>query len=743
MTKTIRSLFSFSLIAIVCASCSKKEFDEYYGRPENLEEPVYQILEERGNFSMLLKTIEKAGYKDVLGTSGYWTMFAPNDDAFGTFLNEQGLSSVDDIDSILAGQIVKYALTYNAYRSERLPDYQSSTGWVENMAFKRRTAYYDGFKRQTIDGQERVVIGSNRNNTNGSNYYVSGDNNNKYITYFADEFLSARGYGSYDYNFFYPNNTLSPLNIMQAQAIDTNIVAENGIIHETDKVLLPPKNLDDYISQTSQYSLFYKLLEDNLVTYVRNEEASNSYYNFTGNTDDVYIKVYDQALPFSPTNENFLKEMDNDGQANGYTIFAPENTVFQEFINEVLLKNYPSLDQLPKYIYEDLYNAHMWPNSVWPSRFQATVNGLEEEPRFDFDSEIIDAQQLSNGFFYGTNKVQPSNYFYSVYTSPYLDPAYTLMTRLLNDPDGYRNLISNINRRWTLFMMSDEVLRNLGYDYDIDRSEWVYESPENGNIVTGNIAKQRALRILYNHIVLTPNDELDNLSGSGIIRTGDSELPGEYIKYENNTVYAAGNEVLGNVVNITGSETQNNGIVYFTDNLLEFSEEAPGLDLKRLAEEPNSGYDYFFKYLENSQFYNPDGSTISIVTLGSRYTFIIPDNDAIQQAVDDGVLPATDTGEPNFSPSEFEDQEQVSNFIRFHIIADRIISDDGKVTGEYTTLLKDELGNSTFLAFETSPGNLTVTDENGRVANFIPSASNNLADRSLIHLIDNYLSFTE
>lgn len=743
MNKKRLHLLLFYSIAIVFASCSQKEFDEYYDRPEDLEDPVYQILEANGNFTHLLKTIDKAGYKNILGKSGYWTMFAPNDEAFDLFLQKNGFSSVDDIDSTLAGQIVKYGLIYNAFRTERLPDYQSSGGWVENSAFKRRTAYYDGFKTQNIDGTERVIVGSNRNNTDGTNYYVSGDNNNKYITYFADEFLNSKGYGAYDYNYFYPDKQLTPLNILSAKALDTNLVAENGIIHEISEVLLPPDNIDDYLSKSPQYSLFYELLEDNLIEYIRNEEASYSYYNFTGKSEDVFVKVYDQALPFSPTNENYLKEMDNDGQSNGYTLFSPENTVFQEFINEVLLKNYPSLDQLPKYIFEDLYNAHMWSNSVWPSRFQATVNGLEEEPRFNFESDIIDAQLLSNGFFYGTNKVQPSNYFYSVYTSPYLDPDYKLMTRLLNDPDGYRNLISNINRRWTLFMMSDQVLNELGYDYNIDRSEWVFESPENGNIVTGNIAKQRALRILYNHIVFTPNDALDDLSGSGIIRTGDEELPGEYIKYENNKVYAAGNEVLGNFVNITGSEMQNNGIVYYTDNLLQFSEEPPGLDLKRLAEEPDSGYDYFFKFLENSQFYNSDGSTISITTLGTSYTFIIPDNDAIQQAVDDGVLPATDTGEPNFNPEEFDDSKMVDNFIQFHIISNRIISDDGKVNGEFSTLLKDDLGNSTFLSFTTSPDNLTVTDENGRVANFIPAFSNNLSDRSLIHLIDNYLSFTE
>ncbi len=731
------------LAIILFISCSDKEFDEYYGRPENLEQPIYQTLEEKSNFSSLLRVIDKAGYKDILGKSGYWTMFAPNDNAFSEFLEAESISDIESIDSILAGKIVKYSLVYNAFRTERLPDYQSSTGWIEDKAFKRRTAYYDSFRNEMVDGQQIVVVGSNRNNTNGSNYYINGDNNNKYISYFSQDFMLEQGYTSYDYNFFYPNEELTDLTVMNAQTINVDIIAENGIVHEIDRVLLPPQNIDNYLSENASYSLFYEIMENNLINYIFNEDATKSYYNFTGNSQDVFVKVYDQALPFSPNNENFFKEMDNDGQSNGYTLFAPENSVFQEFVNEVLLKNYSSLEQMPKYIFEDLYNAHMWPSSVWPSKYQASINGLDEEPRFDFNTDIIDVKLLSNGFFYGTNKVQASNYFYSVYTSPYLDPDYTLMTRLLNDTDGYRNLISNINRRWTLFMMSDDVMNNLGYSYDIDRSEWVYESPENGNIVTGNIAKQRALRILYNHIVYTPNNELEDLSGSGIIRTGDNELPGEYIKYENNRVYAAGNEVLENYVNITGSETQNNGIVYYTDNLLEFSEEAPGIDLKNLAEIEDSPFQYFFNYLENSQFYNPDGSTLSIVTLGTRYTFLIPNNSAIEQAVQDGALPATETGEPNFNPSTFEDQELVSNFIRYHIITDRIISDDGKVTGDYETLLQDNLGESTYLTFETSPGNLSITDNSGRDANFIPSFSNNLADRSLIHLIDNYLLYTE
>jgi len=744
MNKPLLSYFLISFCAIVIASCSKKEFDEYYARPDDLEDPIYQQLVARGNFSNFTSLIDKANYKDILSKAGYWTMLAPNDAAFERFFQEQGISGISEIDSTMAAKIVRYALIYNAFRKDRLSDYQSNTGWEEDNAFRRRTAYYDGFQIKTVNGNSIVVASSNRNNAPGSDSYIPGDNNNKYISYFIDEYMSANGLGAYDYTYFFPNQPYTGFNVLAAQAIDTNIVAENGIIHEVDAVALPLINLDQKLEQSNDYSLFRSILEDNLVNYIFDQDATTTYQNFTRNTDEVFVKVYDPALSFSPNNENFLKEADNDGQSDAYTMFVPENTVLQQFIDDVLLKNYASLDQLPKYVFEDLINAHMVQNAVWPSLVEAYSNALEEDIRIDLNTEVIEAQVLSNGFFYGTSKIQESNLFFSVYTSAYLDPKFTLATRLYNDGSGFREIISNINSNYTLFLPSDNVLRELGYDYNINREEWVYTSPQLGNTVAGSIARSRLLRVLYNGIIPTPNNELNDLSGSGIIRSGDFDLPGEYIKWENNTVYAAGNEVLENRVNILGFEDQRNGRTYYVDNILEFSEEAQGLDIKRLAEEPGSEYTNFYGYLEKSFLYDPAAGTIQGVELGTSYTFAIPNNTAIEQAVKDGILPGdSTTGIPNFDPLLQGEKDQVADFIRYHILATRTVSDDGLVGGQLETLRRDELGEKTYVSLITGPGELAFVDAADRIANYIPSLSNNLADRSLIHLIDNYLLYTE
>nr|WP_315200795.1 fasciclin domain-containing protein [uncultured Flavobacterium sp.] len=726
-------LLVIPLLAILFG-CSSDVYDEYYGRPDDLEAPIYQQLEAKGNFKNLTVLIEKAGYKDILGKSGYWTMLAPNDDAFTKFFQEQGISDINKVDAETAAKIVRYALIYNAFRTEQMSDYQSPKGWVVDNAFRRRTAYYDGFVTKTINGQSKVIVGSNRN----GGYYAIGDNSNKYISYFTTEYFAAKSLSSADFNYFYPNAEYTGFNVLDSKVIQADIVAENGIIHEVNKVNLPLVTLDQYLEQKPQYSKFRELLENyGLVRYFFSQDATNTYHNFTGKSDNVDIKLYDPLLSFSPNNENYLKQADNDGQSDLYTMIVPENVVLQEFIDKVLLKNYASLAVLPQYVFRDFINAHMVQNAVWPSKGPTYSNALGENLRFNFNSDIIDAKILSNGFFYGTNKVQKSNLFYSVYTSAYLDPKFTMATRLMNDGSGLKEMISNINTRYTLFLPSDAKLMQMGFGYNATLSLWTYVNPLIGGAsVTSAIARARLLRILYNGIVLTPKGELNDLSGSGIIRTGDLDLPGEYIKWKNNKLYAAGNEAPGGTpVGFVGYEDQQNGRTYYVDNLLQYSEELHGLKLKRLSETANSEYLSFFNYLKNSTLYDPVTGKIQGVELGTSYTFIVPNNAAIAKAKTNGALPSSIT------PTLQNEKDLVTDFIRAHILVNKIVSDDGLTTGEFETLRKDGFGEKTYVLVQSTPGTLSFRDSLLNKVNYVPGQSNNLADRSLIHLVDNYLTY--
>ena len=489
-----RFRYSFVLLAFVLAflgGCAKEELD-IYKRPANLEPPIYQTLQNKGNFKTLLGVIDKSGYQHTLSSAGYWTFFAPNDEAFAKYFQKSGLS-LAALDSTKARSLVQGMLVYNSFLKERLDDYQDAIGWVPSKAFRRRTAYYTGFYDDVnITGTSLKAVAGNRNGFN----YVPDDNNNKYISYFINDYFAAKGLSATDYNYFFPDATYSGFNVMNAKVLNQDIVAENGTVHEVDNVITVQPSIDEYLKSKSEYSEFRKLYEKYMVGYSPNAVLTNKYQILTGKNTPVFVKGYSNTLAFSPANENFMKLSDNDGQQDCWSVFVPTNDVLLPYIKNVLLENYASLDVVPQQVIIDFLNAHMWGTSVWPSRFKTTFNGLGEEARFDPASNVVEKKVLSNGFFYGTNKVQESNLFSTVFAKSYLDPKYSIMTRLLNM--DLRSVILNPKLKYTVFLMSDAAINAAGYDVkllDNGTLEWGYTAPGIAR-VTGDANRTRLLRIV-------------------------------------------------------------------------------------------------------------------------------------------------------------------------------------------------------------------------------------------------------
>lgn len=727
----------------------KKKFDDYYARPASLEPPIYQQLEARGNFTNLLAVIDKAGYKRILSTTGYYTFFAPHDDAFNAYLNENKLSSVNDLDSAACRAIVTYCLVYNAYKKERLGDYQSQTGWVPNSAFKRRTAnytfVYDG---KDAGGKQLKMIAANRN----SLLYVEADNNNKYIPYFVNGFMDSKRLTAWDYNYFYPNSTYTGFNVAGAAVKEQDIAAENGVIHIIDKVVTALPSIDQYLEGKTEYSLFKSLLDRFVVQYVLNPAITRRYQLTTGKKDTVYTKAYTApfgTLAYALNNENHLLSL-NDAQSESYSIFVPTNDVLQDYINTVLLENYPpgtTLNDVPVSIVYDFLNAHLWQRTVWPSKFNETTNFLGEGARFNAATDIGERKILSNGIFYGTKKVQEANVFTSVYGRSYLDPKYSIMTRLLNFE--LRSTISDITRDFTLFMISDSVLNAAGYSYDASVSPVISEqykfTPPAGSplpATSGATTRNRLLRILNLHVV--PGKKITDLSGEGAALT----FGGEYIGFKNNKVFSSGNVEANQTIDINRYKDSKNGRVYYIDKLLDFSESTVAGHIEKLGTTPStstSPYNYFWEFLKTSNIYIAASKSIVSVPGGTFYTLFIPDNAAIRQAVKDTLLPGNaTTGDPNFVASTQSnlDKEKVNRFIYYHLLDRRIVAADGVEEGAIPTLLKTNLGDAATILVNNIPGNLLLTDAHGRTATVISAPSTFLGNRINIHLINNYLKYS-
>lgn len=737
MNRFFRSLLLLSALLCLMVNCRKKLWDDYYSRPETLEPPIYQVLQSKGNFKSLLACIDKAGYTKTLSSSGYWTFFAPTDSAFNVYLQQTGISSIDRMDSATALQIVRFCLVYNSFNRDRLDDYQSSAGWVADNAFRRRTAYYDLFDTVNVSGTRMVTVAANRNGA-----YVSSDNNNKHISYFTQPYFSAKGITEADYKYFYPNATYTGLNVMDAAITQADIAAENGTIHVINKVVQSQPSIEQYLKAQAKYSVFRNLLERYMVSYTESADATDRYNVLYGGTNKVFIKFYSPSLGFSPNNENYLKQQDNDGQSNCWTLFVPENDVLVPYLKSVVLEHYnhdtANLYKVPVTILAELVNSYMYQLPVWPSKFPLSGNVLGEEARFNAFGDISDKKILSNGFFYGTTKTQQANSFSTVYSRPYLDPSYTLMTRLLDSE--LKLLINNPKVTYNIFMMSDDAIRNMGYDWDSKTSSWI--ATKTGVLGSSDV-KGSLLRMLNLCVVPKGRDAFTPLSGAGIAES----YGGEMIRFDNGKVYSAGNIDSNRYVNITNSVVTNNGNVYYTDGLVLFSAKPVGKRLEELAASTTSPYYSFFQFLKNSTLYTASTSAISGVALGFMGSFLIPDNDAIQAAVNDGLLPGTGTA-PNkvavFAPTDAVDKEKVAKFIQYHIIKRSVIA-NGLQNGSnaeslYRSLLTDKLG---YVAIGDPGGaaNLTFTDDFARTIGINAASSYMLADRVVFHSLKSYLKY--
>lgn len=727
MKRSIHGLLGFLSIIILFASCNKKELDEFYGKPANLAPPIYDQLQANGLTSMMA-VIDKAGYRDILGKAGYWTVFAPSNEAFQQFAQQKGWSSINEIDKETATEIVRYNTLYNAYREDNISTFESPDRiLVPGMSFRKKSTYYDFVYEE--NGKKYISANSN------FGYYVD-DNNNKYVPFFTEDFLSASGVTVQDYNSFFPGVTFSGFNVVDAKVTQTDIIAENGIVHAVDKVVLPLQNIDQYLSSKPEYSEFKKLLEENAF-YATYYKLQTRYKALTGSDDSVFVKMY-LNMAFAPGNENYANVFSSDAQANFWSIAVPTNTQLLAYKDQLLKDWGPELTPSMK---KHLIDSHMWGRALWPSKLSTTLNSKGEKPTFNA-SNVIERKMLSNGNFYGINAVQEANVFRTVYSKPYLHRDYLLQTRGLNR--AIVNQITDPNEKFGLIMQSDDQFLTTGYSFAELNNNYSYKNPSTGATIINDVARDRFLRILNMTTFDNSFLNLTDLTGKGVLKgnRGEGEIE-EYLYYDNNKIYAAGNMDTNTPVTVTRVEQTVNGPVFFTSGSLNFSEKRLGIRIQELAAADPNSYQYFYEFLSKSSLWG--GGSIVGVTLGSEYTVLIPTNQAIMEAVKRGELPGnTTTGVPTTAQSSnLLVRAQVERFLAYHFIEKETIAPDGDPDkqGRMTTLNKDLNASEpdTYVYITNALNSMQVMDAKGNNASLRLSASNKLADRALIHSIDRVL----
>jgi uncharacterized surface protein with fasciclin (FAS1) repeats len=758
MKRLLAISYSILVISIIFFTAGCRD-DEYYDRPKNLEPPIYQILETRGNFKSYLACVDKAGFKRILSSTGYMTVFAPTDSAFTIFLSKKGFDSVLQIDSSLAKDIVSYSILQDVYTRDKLDDYQSTSAEevnIADIAFKRKTSYFKWIYTDTFNALPVKVIDANMvSEQSGTSSVNANDNNYKCIPYFTSPFLTTNQLPVSDYNYFFPEAEFKGFNVVDAKLIDGDLWAENGIVHIVDKVILPLPNIDEYLSSDPRFSMFRSIIDSYTKEYGFAPDAVlQSYKQVTGNFEQIYQKIY-TGLVFAPNSENFLRYGGGesyDFQKDGWTLFAPTNEAIETFFKEKFLKFYSNnLENVPPFQVTEFINAHMFRTSVWPSKFNSTQNYFGEEARFDATTDVIDKKMCSNGIFYGVNKIQETDVFYTLLGDIGLNPDYSLMYQALQSIPTLYYLIKNRALDLQIILLNNEQL-SAYVNYNYGTGTW---EVTNSSLGTGS-ALAILERLMNLHIILNKNVDLTK---RGFVET----FGGEYIRYQfasaNSGTYLYGP---GNTSpRIKPYDTASNGIAYVINPItlpgdpITFNTENIGAEI-----ESPSAFSEFYRYLQKSAssysesdpavtmngfIYNLGTKEITGVKNTENTTVLIPSNTAMSQAVTDGYLPQITAA--SFTQAE---QEKVQKFINYHILSKIVLVPDGVYNGQVATHHSTQDGpvymNVVNIAstVSTQYGKLEFYDSQGRVAKYNSTgtaAPPTLSNRSIIIPIDNYLRY--
>jgi hypothetical protein len=158
---------------------------------------------------------------------------------------------------------------------------------------------------------------------------------------------------------------------------------------------------------------------------------------------------------------------------------------------------------------------------------------------------------------------------------------------------------------------------------------------------------------------------------------------GDAVRFKDNQLQAAGNIEENTFVTITKVEEFLNGTVYNVDRLLQYTPRETGVDDARWIEKTlwqylntakteNPNVSMFVDYVQTC-LKNPLNDELSGIKPENFYTVLMPNNEAMQAAVDGGFIDAL----ANVNTTDVEAMAKATKFVNAHFLTGQVLVDDG------------------------------------------------------------------
>ncbi len=721
--------------------------------PTWLGSNIYDYLKSNGNYTVTVKLIDDLGYAQVLGVTGSKTLFVAKDSAYQEFFksNNWGVTRYEDFSIAQKKVLLKYAMLNNAYTLKMLSNYNSGGTLIESMAMRQESSL-DPYDSLSFDKGDALATNSEWDGYRLKGIHLEKDNSTKPIVFFTNSFLTKNSLTDEDFSILTNGKTRqsSDVHVFDNKVIEQDVRCANGYIQVLDHVLTPPNNMAQYLHESSDTKIFTKLLDRFSVPYY---DATNTTLYKTlnpGFTDSIFIKRYyasrgglqykiNEKHEISSTSTAVANLLSYDPGWNAYytsdleadmaAMFVPTDDAMNEYFNNgvgaILKERYGSWEGIPTDIILPFLKRHMRVSLLesLPSKFSNMVDAENYSIPVK-TSDIKRSYTGVNGEVYVTNAVYSPVDYISVYSPVLLSSNSKIMNWAINisetSVDGtlfsfYKLYLNSLTSNYALFIPTDEYLTRyldpisyaqtasgaLKYWYNTKTSAvnaTIYSYNKTSNVVGDSIGvitdatflKNRLWDLLDSHIVVG-----GVASGKQYYVTKGNDIVKVHGSGTSMTIQGGGDIIASTQSQVTKTFSQANGTTYFVDKQIQPSLKSV---YQVLSEHPE--FSAFFELLNGvpaeytSQIFAQQGFDYRIKFFNAfRYTIYVPTNDAVQQAINNGVVSDWTTVNAIIDNTQRTAAiEKVVKFLRYHF------QDEAVFLGE---VVSDEYQSATMKATDT------------------------------------------
>lgn len=630
------------LVILGLSSC-EQEFDKYYTNDES-KQSICGVLEAKGNYGLFLAALDKAGYKEILSSSGLFTLLAVDDEVFQEFLSTEGFGDINAIPEEELKRIVSYHIIDWAYSADELTSgYSSAKLPMDPLMIRKLT-------------RTQPLVYSEKDAVSGLTRSIASER--KYLSFFSQEYLETMGISASDVLAFLPNveADFEEGDIIASEAImvTQDMPALNGWVHQVDRVLQPIENQQELLFKESDYSSYVELAKL-FVEYEFDQGYTDELKidaDGNGDFDSVFVKKwFELNREYVGIKGNNVSQKSDiiKVQRNFVTTFIPNNAAVNQFFNEYYPDIEPerrkediALPALKSIVSSCIFSGDAYFPSYASSGLLKSKFGI---PYIVSESDIVKKELVSNGLFYGINQFRVPDEFNALTSEFMTDSTYSYFLVAL-DNAGLLKLLVTENIDFTVFAVKNQVFRETGFFLNELQSGFV---DEDGN----GISNSQLLGILRNHISMGKTD-IGSIERIRFIRSIDSRE--SYIRLSQGIVSANGVDISN--LKDEGKEISN-GLIYEVDNFLM----SPDMGIAEYLRSA-SNFSTFYNKLVEAGIVNHDAKTL-LFNEGDLTCFA-PTNEAL-----------------NGVEWPEEEADMIAFLSRFFV--KEVIFTDGQVQGQYDT----------------------------------------------------------